>query len=133
MGIICNPTKYKENANEPAETSSSQSFNRGCFTTQAALAEFFYAVRNSCDSFLGDALHFCPFARDATQRLLDSCRENPKLGNTQDAEDTIAKLRRQTFSLSDLVKRLEVGRFTTLLCTPWLRFPSQSNIFTPKT
>ncbi|KAL5970993.1 hypothetical protein TSMEX_001300 [Taenia solium] len=44
---------------------------------------------------------------EATQRLLDSCRDNPKLGNTQDAEDTIAKLRRQTFSLSDLIKRLE--------------------------
>ncbi|VUZ48303.1 unnamed protein product [Hymenolepis diminuta] len=44
---------------------------------------------------------------EATQRLLDSCKSNPKLGNVQDTEDAMAKLHRQTYSLNDLIKRLE--------------------------
>nr|CDS30670.1 thyroid hormone receptor interactor 10 [Hymenolepis microstoma] len=42
-----------------------------------------------------------------TQRLLESCKSNPKLGNLNDTEDAVAKLYRQTFSLDDLIKRLE--------------------------
>ncbi|KAM3176977.1 hypothetical protein ACTXT7_005452 [Hymenolepis weldensis] len=47
------------------------------------------------------------FSNEATQRLLDSCKSNPKLGNVQDTEDAMAKLHRQTYSLNDLIKRLE--------------------------
>uniref|UniRef100_A0A5K3FBC4 SH3 domain-containing protein n=1 Tax=Mesocestoides corti TaxID=53468 RepID=A0A5K3FBC4_MESCO len=62
---------------------------------------------------LKDNLDKVTRAITATQRLLDSYVQNPSLGNQRESEETIAKLQRQTFSLSELISKLE-SRYTSM-------------------